>query len=73
MARMPSRDLQPAELALPLHKSANIGKDNDVSISLAFSCVVSIQVQNAWSAWDELPSIGIPRLSVRSSWKSTQP
>ena len=35
MALMRSRGLQPAELTLPLHTSANIGKDNNVAISLA--------------------------------------
>jgi phosphoenolpyruvate carboxykinase (ATP) len=37
MPLMPSRDLPPAERALPLHASANIGKDNDVSIFFGLS------------------------------------
>ena len=35
MPLMPKRDLPPADRALPLHASANIGPGNDVSISLA--------------------------------------
>merc|ERR1719191_2061111 len=34
---MPKRDLPPAERALPLHASANIGPDNDVSIFFGLS------------------------------------
>merc|ERR1719400_255770 len=37
MPLMPSRDLPPAERALPLHASANIGPDNDVSIFFGLS------------------------------------
>jgi len=37
MPLMPKRDLPPAERALPLHASANIGKDNDVSIFFGLS------------------------------------
>jgi len=37
MPLMPARDLPPAERALPLHASANIGKDNDVSIFFGLS------------------------------------
>merc|ERR1712100_788127 len=37
MPLMPSRDLPPAERGLPLHASANIGKDNDVSIFFGLS------------------------------------
>merc|ERR1719346_264674 len=34
---MPARDLPPADRALPLHASANIGPDNDVSIFFGLS------------------------------------
>jgi len=37
MPLMPARDLPPAERALPLHASANIGRDNDVSIFFGLS------------------------------------
>merc|ERR1719408_1146197 len=37
MPLMPSRDLPPAKRNLPLHASANIGKDNDVSIFFGLS------------------------------------
>jgi len=37
MPLMPARDLPPAERALPLHASANIGPDNDVSIFFGLS------------------------------------
>ena len=37
MPLMPRRDLPPAERALPLHASANIGPDSDVSILLGLS------------------------------------
>jgi phosphoenolpyruvate carboxykinase (ATP) len=37
MPLMPKRDLPPAERALPLHASANIGPDNDVSIFFGLS------------------------------------
>merc|ERR1719454_1013349 len=37
MPLMPKRDLPPAERALPLHASANIGEDNDVSIFFGLS------------------------------------
>jgi len=37
MPLMPKRDLPPADRALPLHASANIGKDNDVSIFFGLS------------------------------------
>jgi len=37
MPLMPRRDLPPAERALPLHASANIGPDNDVSIFFGLS------------------------------------
>jgi len=37
MPLMPTRDLPPAERALPLHASANIGRDNDVSIFFGLS------------------------------------
>jgi phosphoenolpyruvate carboxykinase (ATP) len=37
MPLMPSRDLPPADRALPLHASANIGPDNDVSIFFGLS------------------------------------
>merc|ERR1719377_487149 len=37
MPLKPSRHLSPAERALPLHASANIGKDNDVSIFFGLS------------------------------------
>merc|ERR1712038_1649963 len=37
MPLMPKRDLPPAERALPLHASANIGKDDDVSIFFGLS------------------------------------
>jgi len=37
MPLQPKRDLPPAERALPLHASANIGKDNDVSIFFGLS------------------------------------
>jgi phosphoenolpyruvate carboxykinase (ATP) len=37
MPLMPKRDLPPAERALPLHASANIGRDNDVSIFFGLS------------------------------------
>merc|ERR1719399_34468 len=37
MPLMPARDLPPAERALPLHASANIGKGNDVSIFFGLS------------------------------------
>jgi len=37
MPLMPARDLPPAERALPLHASANIGSDNDVSIFFGLS------------------------------------
>jgi len=37
MPLMPARNLPPAERALPLHASANIGKDNDVSIFFGLS------------------------------------
>jgi len=37
MPLMPNRDLPPAERALPLHASANIGPDNDVSIFFGLS------------------------------------
>merc|ERR1719424_408004 len=37
MPLMPKRDLPPAERDLPLHASANIGKDNDVSIFFGLS------------------------------------
>mmetsp|Transcript_83650 Transcript_83650/g.269598 ORF Transcript_83650/g.269598 Transcript_83650/m.269598 type:complete len:632 (-) Transcript_83650:369-2264(-) len=37
MPLMPERNLPPAERALPLHASANIGKDNDVSIFFGLS------------------------------------
>jgi len=37
MPLMPHRDLPPAERALPLHASANIGQDNDVSIFFGLS------------------------------------
>jgi len=37
MPLMPSRDLPLAERGLPLHASANIGKDNDVSIFFGLS------------------------------------
>merc|ERR1719310_86603 len=37
MPLMPKRDLPPAERALPLHASANIGVDNDVSIFFGLS------------------------------------
>jgi len=37
MPLKPSRELPPAERALPLHASANIGKDNDVSIFFGLS------------------------------------
>ena len=37
MPLIPRRDLPPAELALPLHASANIGPDSDVSILLGLS------------------------------------
>merc|ERR1712137_165625 len=37
MPLMPKRDLPPAERALPLHPSANIGKDDDVSIFFGLS------------------------------------
>jgi len=37
MPLLPSRDLPPAERALPLHASANIGPDNDVSIFFGLS------------------------------------
>merc|ERR1719281_1521612 len=37
MPLMPKRDLPPADRALPLHASANIGADNDVSIFFGLS------------------------------------
>jgi phosphoenolpyruvate carboxykinase (ATP) len=37
MPLMPKRDLPPADRALPLHASANIGTDNDVSIFFGLS------------------------------------
>jgi phosphoenolpyruvate carboxykinase (ATP) len=37
MPLMPARDLPPAERALPLHASANIGADDDVSIFFGLS------------------------------------
>jgi len=37
MPLMPKRDLPPADRALPLHASANIGPDNDVSIFFGLS------------------------------------
>merc|ERR1719433_279856 len=37
MPLMPKRELPPAERALPLHASANIGPDNDVSIFFGLS------------------------------------
>merc|ERR1719321_1974593 len=37
MPLMPARDLPPAERALPVHASANIGPDNDVSIFFGLS------------------------------------
>jgi len=37
MPLMPKRDLPPGERALPLHASANIGPDNDVSIFFGLS------------------------------------
>merc|ERR1719479_453257 len=37
MPLMPNRTLPPAERALPLHASANIGSDNDVSIFFGLS------------------------------------
>jgi len=37
MPLLPKRDLPPAERALPLHASANIGPDNDVSIFFGLS------------------------------------
>merc|ERR1712157_508070 len=37
MPLMPRRDLPPAERALPLHASANIGENNDVSIFFGLS------------------------------------
>merc|ERR1719160_1456078 len=37
MPLMPKRDLPPAQRALPLHASANIGPDNDVSIFFGLS------------------------------------
>merc|ERR1712137_619475 len=37
MPLMPKRDLPPADRALPLHASANIGKDDDVSIFFGLS------------------------------------
>merc|ERR1711963_47104 len=37
MPLQPARDLPPAERALPLHASANIGPDNDVSIFFGLS------------------------------------
>jgi phosphoenolpyruvate carboxykinase (ATP) len=37
MPLMPARELPPAERALPLHASANIGPDNDVSIFFGLS------------------------------------
>merc|ERR1719437_392256 len=37
MPLMPQRDLPPAERALPLHASANIGENNDVSIFFGLS------------------------------------
>jgi len=37
MPLMPARDLPPAERALPLHASANIGPDDDVSIFFGLS------------------------------------
>merc|ERR1712048_950019 len=37
MPLQPARDLPPAERALPLHASANIGRDNDVSIFFGLS------------------------------------
>merc|ERR1712187_635031 len=37
MPLLPSRDLSPAERHLPLHASANIGPDNDVSIFFGLS------------------------------------
>mmetsp|Transcript_153375 Transcript_153375/g.271907 ORF Transcript_153375/g.271907 Transcript_153375/m.271907 type:complete len:631 (-) Transcript_153375:119-2011(-) len=37
MPLMPNRDLPPAKRALPLHASANIGPDNDVSIFFGLS------------------------------------
>merc|ERR1712107_831317 len=37
MPLMPKRDLPPADRALPLHASANIGQDNDVSIFFGLS------------------------------------
>mmetsp|Transcript_78818 Transcript_78818/g.172885 ORF Transcript_78818/g.172885 Transcript_78818/m.172885 type:complete len:628 (+) Transcript_78818:82-1965(+) len=37
MPLMPNRDLPPADRALPLHASANIGPDNDVSIFFGLS------------------------------------
>jgi len=37
MPLMPKRDFPPAERALPLHASANIGPDNDVSIFFGLS------------------------------------
>jgi len=37
MPLMPARDLPPADRALPLHASANIGPDNDVSIFFGLS------------------------------------
>merc|ERR1712217_770414 len=37
MPLMPKRDLPPAERALPLHASANIGENNDVSIFFGLS------------------------------------
>merc|ERR1712083_842503 len=37
MPLLPKRDLPPADRALPLHASANIGKDNDASIFFGLS------------------------------------
>merc|ERR1719363_50191 len=37
MPLMPERNLPPAERALPLHASANIGENNDVSIFFGLS------------------------------------